>query len=303
MTERWRARIRYVLRSAWSGLRASPVTGGVAVLTIALCLLLVGSFALLVANMERILDRFGEEFRVSAYLEEELSDEETAALRERLAAAPGVERVELVTKDAALERFRGSHIGRAALLDGLDDNPLPASLELVLAPAHRSAEGLERLAAAAQGLPGIAELGYGSDWVSGYGRAVGLVRSVALAIGAVLVLATLLIVTNTIRLAVYARRDEVSILRLVGASRTFVAVPYLLEGAAQGLAGGLLGLGLLFAIFHLALPVFAGSLELLLGYVSPAFLEARACAGLVAVGAGLGVLGSAAALGQGGLEG
>ncbi|MBW2241861.1 MAG: ABC transporter permease [Deltaproteobacteria bacterium] len=299
MSPRWLSRPRYFLRTAWSGLRESPVTGGISVVTIALCLLLVGSFALLVANMERILDRFGEEFRVSAYLEDNLTDADLARLRERVAAAPGVERVDLVTKEAALERFRASHIGRAALLDGMEDNPLPASLELVLAPEHRNADALERLAEAVDGFPGIAEFGYGADWVSGYHGAVALVRGVAMAIGAVLVLATLLIVTNTIRLAVYARRDEVSILRLVGGSRTFIAIPYLLEGAAQGLVGGLVGLALLFALFHLALPVFAGSLELLLGYVSPSFLEPRACAGLVAVGAGLGVLGSAAALGQG----
>ena len=303
MNERWLARPRYFLRTTWSGLRATPVTGGVAVMTIALCLLLVGSFALLVANMERILDRFGEEFRVSAYLEDDLDAADLKLLRERVAAAPGVERVELVTKQAALERFRASHIGRAALLDGFEENPLPASLELVLAPDQRNAEALERLARAVDGLPGIAEFGYGADWVSGYHNAVALVRGVALAIGSVLVLATLLIVTNTIRLAVYARRDEVSILRLIGGSRTFIAIPYLLEGAVQGLFGGLVGLGLLFALFYLALPIFSGSLELLLGYASPIFLEPRACAGLVAVGAGLGVLGSAAALGQGRLEG
>lgn len=303
MSERWLARPLYFLRTTWSGLRATPVTSGVAITTIALCLLLVGSFALLVANMERILDRFGEEFRVSAYLEDDLDAAALAQLRERVAAAPGVERVDLVTKEAALERFRASHIGRAALLEGFEENPLPASLELVLAPDHRTAEALERLAQAVDGLPGIAEFGYGADWVAGYHSAVALVRGVAMAIGAVLVLATLLIVTNTIRLAVYARRDEVAILRLVGGSRTFIAIPYLLEGAAQGLLGGLAGLALLFALFHLALPIFSGSLELLLGYVSPIFLEPRACGGLVAVGAGLGVLGSAAALGQGRLEG
>lgn len=299
MTSRWRAHLRTMLRTTGAGLRASPLTAVVATITIALCLLLMGSFALLVTNMEQILDRFGEEFRISAYLEDELTEEELELIRTRLRAAPGVERVVLVTKQQAMERFRASQIGRAALLDGLDANPLPASLELVLAPAHRNAVSLDRLAEAVDGLPGITDLGYGSDWVAGYGRAVELVRGIGLSIGGVLLIATLLIVTNTIRLALVTRSDEVAILRLVGASRVFIAVPYLLEGAVQGLLGGALGMLLLFGCFHMLLPAFGGSLELVLGHVSPAFLPLRTCLWLVAGGAGLGAFGSAAALAQG----
>ncbi len=301
--EQLRARAQYALRTTWSGLRATPVTCAVAIATIALCLLLVGSFVLLVVNMERILDRFGEEFRISAYLEEGLEESAVAALREKVAAAPGVDRVEWITKEQALERFRASEVGRAALVEGLDANPLPASLELILRPEDRNEAGLERLADSLTGLRGISDLGYGADWVAGYGRAVGLVRGVGLAIGGVLVLATLLIVTNTIRLALYTRRDEVEILRLVGASRTFVAVPYLLEGLVQGFLGGLMGVLLLAAFFHTVLPGVSGSLELVLGYVKPVFLDFREGVGLVAAGAALGMIGSAAALLQGRLDG
>lgn len=298
-----RARLGYVLRTSAAGLRATPITAAVAVLTIALCLLLVGSFSLLLTNMERILDRFGEEFRVTAYLEDGLSGTELAALGERAGSAPGVERVVIVTKEQALERFRASAVGRAALVDGLDENPLPASLEIVLAPEHRSAAGLDRLAAALDGAPGIAELGYGADWVAGYARAVALVRNLALAIGGVLLLATLVIVTNTIRLALYARREEVEILRLVGASRTFVAVPYLLEGLVQGVIGGGLGVALLWLSFHAFVPLLGASLELVLGEVTPAFLPVSACLGLVTAGAALGMIGSGAAFLQGRLDG
>ena len=302
MTGRFRARLRYVLRTTGTGLRASPLTALVATFTIALALLLMGSFVLLIANMEQILDRFGEEFRISAYLEDGLAPAELELLRTRVSAAPGVERVDLVSKEQALERFRASQIGRAALLDGLDANPLPASLELVLAPTHRNRESLDRLAAALDGLPGITDLGYGSDWVEGYARAVELVRGIAAGIGGVLGIATLLIVTNTIRLALVTRSDEVAILRLVGASRVFIAVPYLLEGAVQGLLGGLIGLIFLFGCFHMLLPLFAGSLELVLGQVAPAFLPLRTCLLLAASGAGLGAFGSAAALAQGRLS-
>jgi cell division transport system permease protein len=107
------------------------------------------------------------------------------------------------------------------------------------------------------------------------------------------------IVTNTIRLGVYARRDEIEILMLVGATRTFVAIPFLLEGLVQGTLGGLLALALLLGAFS----AFAGSLQgaatFLLGHAEPVFLDGGASAALVAAGAGLGVIGSAAALIQG----
>jgi len=296
---RWPALLRTFGRTSLHGLRASPVTTAVAVTTIGVSLLLVGAFALLVANMERLLDRFGEDIRVSAYLEEGLSTEDQRRLLARVGRAPGVDSVELVTKQAALERFQAGGSARAALLEGLEDNPLPASLEISLVPGQRTAEGLERLAGSLEGVSGIAELGYGHEWIEGYARAVDLIQGVGFAIGGVLTLATVLIVANTIRLAIVARRDEISILRLVGGGRTFVAVPFLIEGLLAGLAGGLLALVSLYLLFLLLAPGLRGGLELLLGAVPPAFLSGTASLWLVLSGALLGVLGSGAALLQG----
>lgn len=301
MNRAW-ALLRAMGRSALRGLVATPVTTAVAVGTLAVTLLLVGAFALLVANMERLLERFGEDIRVSAYLEEGFPDAEARALAERVRTAPGVQAVELVSEEEALARFRQGLFGRPSLLEGLEENPLPASLEIALVPERRDARGVEVLAGALEGLPGIEELGTGGDWVRSYARAVGLVRAVAVAIGAVLALATLLVVSGTIRLAVYARRDELEILRLVGASRAYIALPFLAEGVLEGTLGGLLALGLLAAGFALFGASAAEGLELLLGHVQPAFLGLRSSAALVGAGAGLGALGSLLALVRAGGE-
>jgi len=292
------AALRIFLRSAWQGLRGNPTTAAVATGTIALCLLLAGAFSLLLVNMEGMLERFGREIRISAYLADGLSVAEQRALLERVRTAPGVEGVELVTKADALERFRASSSGRAELLEGLAENPLPASLEITLVPEQRSRQGLENLAKVLAGLPGVDDLGYGHEWVEGYARAVALVRGLGLGIGAVLALATLLIVSNTIRLSVYARQEEIEILLLVGAGRGFVATPFVLEGMAQGLAGGLLALGLLYGLYALFLPDLADGLQLVLGYATPVFLSWKGAAWLVAAGVGQGAVGSAWALAQ-----
>jgi len=285
-----------LLRTAFRGLVASPVTSAVAVATIGMSLLLVGAFALLAWNMEELLRDVGDELRVTAYLEEGLGPAEQEALAASARTVEGVAEVRLVSKQEALERFQAG-VGRGgAYLEGLEENPLPASLEITLAPESRSSEGMGVVVGSLAGLAGIDDLTSGQEWVEGYMRAIALVRGVGIGLGVILVLAALLIVSNTIRLAVLARRDELEILALVGASRAFVTTPFLLEGMVQGAAGGIVALALLGALFRLVLPELEFGLALLLGGVDPRFFAPQEAVALVAAGAGLGLVGSAAAL-------
>jgi len=294
-------RLEYFARTALRGLRTSPVTSAVAVVTIAVSLVLVGTFALLSGNMRDLLDRFGDDLRVTAWLAQELPEPEQRALADRARALPGVAHVDLVTKDEALRRFREG-VGRGgALLEGLEENPLPASLEVAVRRSGPGRDGVEDVTAALAALPGISDVESGAEWVQGYLRAESLVRGLGLGLGTILVLATVLIVANTIRLAVLARRDELEILSLVGASRAFLTTPFLLEGALQGAAGGVLALTALYALFQLVLPGFALGMELVLGGVEPRFLTAGEGLGLLGGGALLGLFGSAAAV-SGGLR-
>jgi cell division transport system permease protein len=292
-------RLVYFGRGALAGLRASPLTSAVAVVTIAVTLLLGGAFALVLGNMQDLLGRFASHLVVTAYLEEGLEAPALDALREAAGELPGVGSVTLVSKEEALARFEsgvGARLGLAGLLEG---NPLPASLEVRLVPGARTGEGVRRVADALRGLPGVAEIGAGEQWVEGYARALRAARGAALGLGGVLALATLLIVANTIRLAVYARRDEIEIQWLVGAGRAFIAIPFLLEGLLQGLLGGLLALACLAALYAFALPGAGEGLGFVFGHVQPRFLAGGELASLLAAGAGLGGLGSAAALAQG----
>jgi len=286
------------IRTAIRGITSSPVTSAISVVTIGVTLVLVGAFALLLRNMEELLDQFGDDLRVTAYLESDVSGEALRGLEERIRKIPGVDDVEAVSQGEALERFRASVGSGSALLDGLEINPLPASLEISLSQDRRSAEGMESVAKAIEGLAGVESLSSGRDWVEGYLRAVALVRGIGVGLGIILALATLLIVANTIRLGIFARRDELEILSLVGASRSFVQTPFLLEGALQGAAGGAIALGLLYALFRLVLPGFEFGLELLVGS-APRFFSSGEALIVVAGGAGLGLFGSAAALSGG----
>jgi len=287
--------LRVMFANALRGVRQASTTSLLAVFTIAVVLVLVGSASLLVANMTGILDDFGAELQLTAYLDGDLPEAELPDLAERVAGAPGVASVVVVTKEEALERFERI-AGGGALLEGLDENPLPASLEIELRPDARTGESLAILRAALDDLPGIEELAHGEEWIEGYTRAVALIRGAAWGIGLVLGLAALLIVANTIRLAFYARRDELDILALVGASRTFVRVPFLLEGTLQGMLGGLLALLIVFGGYELLLPQLRYGLELLVGRAELSFFTWSESLSLVASGAGLGLLGAMTAL-------
>lgn len=298
MTGLW-ARLRYFGRTAWVGLRSSAVTGAVGIVTITVSLLLVGAFALVVSNMEGLIERFGSQVRITAYLTDDSSEEAQHGLRDVLAEREDVESAEWVSKEAALARFRERIGAQSELLEGLDANPLPASLEISLAPAHQTPAGLERLAADLAGEAVVDEVTHGHAWVEGYARAVALLRAGGVVLGGVLVLAALLIVTNTIRLAVYARRDELDILLLVGATRGFIAIPFLLEGLVQGLVGGVLALALLYATYLGVGAQLQEALAFLLGHAPPRFLEPGGSLMLVGCGAGLGLVGSLVAVFQG----
>jgi cell division transport system permease protein len=284
-----------LVRSAVRGLSASPVTSSIAVFTIAVALLLAGGFGLLVSNMGDVVSRFGEELQIVAYLEADLDEQDLRRLASTAMTVEGVAAVTLVSKGEALARFRET-TGGGALLEGLEDNPLPASIEVTLEPERRTPEGVEVVVTALSGLPGIDELAHGQDWVEGYARFAALVRAAAIGLGLVLGIAALMIVTNTIRLAVYSREDELEILSLVGASRSFVRIPFLIEGTLQGTIGGLLAVGFLYLGFVTVLPRLEYGLELVLGNVSPHFFSSLGTALLIGAGGLLGLIGSATAV-------
>lgn len=284
----------YFVRAAFAGLRGSPLTTGVSIATIAVATIPLGGLWVVTGNMRALLDRFGEELQLTAFLDAKVRSDQGRSLAAKASAIPGIDRVEFVSQEQALERFR-SRLGGSALLDAIETNPLPASLSIALAEEARAPERVAAVSEALHQLPGVEDVAGGETWIEGYGRALRLVRSAGMGLGLVLAFASLLIVANTIRLAVYARRDELEILSLVGASRTHLRVPFLIEGVVQGAIGGAIGVALLFGIFHVAVPQLRDALELFLGWSDPSFLSAHNVGILVAGGAAFGLAGAAIA--------
>lgn len=288
-------RVDYFARAAIRGLVASPVTSVAAVLTIAVMLVPVGAVWITTRNMSALLEDFGSDLRLTAFLTHEADSDDARRVAERAAGLPGVASVEIIAKEEAMTRFR-ARLGNDDLLEALDENPFPYSLEIRLAAESRDEAGFAAVADALEGSEGLESVAGGEAWVQGYARALRLIRGIGLGLAFVLGSAALLIVGITIRLGLYARRSELEILALVGASRTFLRTPFLLEGALQGSLGGALGLLLLGAGFGVAIPRVQAALALFLGWANPVFLDTGQMISLVFFGALLGVLGAAVAV-------
>ena len=287
---------RFVLRAAVRGLRASAATALVAVISMALALALAGAFWVVIGNLRGLVERAGDELSLSAYLAPGMDEALRAELALGAKQIDGVEDIEVVTPEMALARFPQRTGVPAGTLDLLDENPLPASLEVRLHAESRNSEDAARVRAALAALPGVTDVSAADDWVVGYTRALDFIRSVGVGVGLVLALSTLVIVASTIRLTHGARRDELEILSLVGASRSTMRLPFLLEGLAQGACAGLLALLLVRGLFALAQPAASTALAFLAGPGELSFLSAPQSAALVAGGALLGLLGAALSL-------
>lgn len=237
------ARLAYFVRRALDAMRRGPFVALVAVGTIFVAVLVTGLFAAVLTGTERLLDAWGGEVQISVYLRPGADLGAAAVAARRL--APGLA-VEAVTSRSALERLKASLGDDAAVLEGVGEQVLPASVE-VRAPGQ-SLEAVRALARRLEGLPGAAGVDYGNAWLERLETFLRRARLVGLLLMAALSLATAVLVANTLRLAVYARRDEIEIMKLVGATDGFVGAPFLIEGLVEGLVGaGLAVLALLLA--------------------------------------------------------
>ena len=280
----------YFLRKALENIWTNRFLSLVTLSTIAISMLILGLFSLIYLNVQQSLHQMGGELQITAYLQETISSEQAEVLRSKVADWPEVEGITYISKEQALARFRSQLREYAGILEGLKENPLPASLELTLMPQYGRSGNIKELSTRLGRLPGVAEVQYGRKWMAKLRVFVEVMKLVGITVGGLLLIATIFVISNTIKLTFYSRREELEIMRLVGATDFFIKAPFLIEGLLHGLGGALLAAGglsllILFLFSHLDLPlrlaVMAGSLP-----------TGQLVAGFLGLGLLLGVLGS-----------
>lgn len=290
--------LRYILEDALTNIRRSGWGGVASIATIAVSFVVVGIFLIITANLGALVAEWKEQFQVTVFLEDGVTGEQLALLKKRIQNERAVKSMTFTSKEEALQQFKRELRGKESLLEGLGENPIPASFQLRIHETFQTAEELRQLAGALGRLEGVEDVLYGQEWVDRAAGAIRILRLLGLAVGLALGMASLLIVGNTIRLTVYARADEIAIMRLVGASRMHIRAPFLLEGIIQGGLGAGLALALLFAAYRVTLWQLQLTPGQVFGMGLGSFLEPRMVAALLMAGASLGAFGSLISVGR-----
>lgn len=235
-------RARYFCSDAWDEWRHSIGVNLMALLTLVSALFVAGLILLIVTNIERSVQTLRDDVKIQIYLQDDRADEVHHALADRLRANPQVERVEYVDKAEALRRYRDWAADLAELVNELETNPLPASLEVFLAPGEGAAAAAATIAVGLKNQDGVEEVRFNQDWLNRLEAMLALSRVGGAVVIALVFLAVVFVMGSVLRLAVFARRDEIQIMQLVGATPGFIRGPYLVAGAVQGLIASLLAL-------------------------------------------------------------
>lgn len=296
----------YALSRGLRGMVQSPLVQLLAIGTMAVCMLLLGTAALLLQNAERVVHDLGIDTPVTVYMQPGIDADAVAQLQARVAELPEVAAVEHVTPEMALARLqdglgRGDTVAavgedeRAELLAGVDPGSLPDSLEIQLVAGVEPgfADALAERIGSMDGVEQAAALG---PWVQQVERMLTTLRWLAIGIAGLVSLACVAIVWNTIRLGVFARRSEIEILRLVGGTGRFVRGPFVVEGVLQGVLGTALAIACLWLGFELIRPFLERGLALMFAAGSLRFFTIVEIGVALGFGAVIGLIGSRAAV-------
>lgn len=243
--------VGYAFEEAWASLKRSGRSALVSIGTIAIAFLTLGGFLLVSVNVQRALDRWLEAAELSVYLLDHASEQDRVAIEQFLQAQPGVASIEYVSKERALERFREDFPELSDVTDGVGHNPFPSALEVRLRSESAGDAAADDLARDLAARPGVADVRYDRRWLA---RLVGLVTTARFAAGlaaAILMLGAAFTVAAVVRLSLYARRDELEIMELVGAPFTYIRGPAIVEGLLLGGIGAAVALAAIAVLYFM----------------------------------------------------
>lgn len=278
---------RRVRNSLWELLWTHVLTSA----TMAITLFVFGAFMLLQENLQNLFDSWGSQIQINAYLDKNLGAEEVQKLLDRVRGFPEVEEARHISQERAWKDFQAALGAQSGVLEGLSKDILPASFEITLKRNFRDGPIVEEVASRLRKEKSITLVEYPQEWVERMSLVILAVQWAKWILGGVLFMATFFIVGSTVKLAILARKDEVEIMQLVGASEAMIQAPFVLEGMIQGVTGAVLSIAVLWFMFRVLSDEIA-SLGLF-GLLNPLqFLDMQNMALIIAMGWLLGAAGS-----------
>ncbi len=278
---------------------ALPTNSIICILTIAVSLFLLSGFLLILQNTGSLLNEAGSTMYLTAYFRSEAEEKDISVFMRELEKSAQVRSANFTSKEQALKNFRQDLGAHGSFLDGLEqNNPLPASVDIVLRPDAARNGSVEEVVKHLRQMPVIDEVVYGSQWVDKMQGVLKVFRFFGVVSFLTALAVIIFLISNTIKLVIYSRRDELNIMKLVGASDGFVKIPFMIGGLIQGVIGAIVGLLLLHGGYSLLNWELGNSQLFGISLPELSFLDLRAACAVVLIGLAVGAVGSFTAIGK-----
>lgn len=237
----------YFIKEVYTSFKRNIWMTLASIFTVVLSLFILGFFSIVILNLNKMADTLESQVQISVYLKDNLSQEEIDETKETLSKIEGLQDIKFITREEAMENFKERLGDQQFLLDALDDtNPLPDSFSLTVT----SPQQVKTIADTAAALDSVESASYSQDIINHLFNLTHLIRLIGIALIILLTGAAIFIISNTIRLTVFARRKEIAIMKYVGATDWFIRWPFLLEGICLGFIGGGLATIFLYIIYN-----------------------------------------------------
>lgn len=237
----------YFIKEVYTSFKRNIWMTLASIFTVVLSLFILGFFSIVILNLNKMADTLESQVQISVYLKDDLSQEEIDETKENLSKIEGLQDIKFITREEAMENFKERLGDQQFLLDALDDtNPLPDSFSLTVT----SPQQVKTIADTATALDSVESASYSQDIINHLFNLTHLIRLIGIALIILLTGAAIFIISNTIRLTVFARRKEIAIMKYVGATDWFIRWPFLLEGICLGFIGGGLATIFLYIVYN-----------------------------------------------------
>lgn len=237
----------YFIKEVYTSFKRNIWMTLASIFTVVLSLFILGFFSIVILNLNKMADTLESQVQISVYLKDDLSQEEIDETKETLSKIEGLQDIKFTTREEAMKNFKERLGDQQFLLDALDDtNPLPDSFSLTVT----SPQQVKTIADTAAAFDSVESASYSQDIINHLFNLTHLIRLIGVALIILLTGAAIFIISNTIRLTVFARRKEIAIMKYVGATDWFIRWPFLLEGICLGFIGGGLATIFLYIVYN-----------------------------------------------------
>jgi len=245
------ANLRFFVSDAIGAIKENLATTILTAITLAFSIAICAFFFIVFINLGSLFSSWGDNAYIIAYIKDSAPSSQTKGFKKQVLKINGVSGARYVSRAEAMAELKKVLKGHAGILEGMNKGILPASFEIHLRKVSREPDRMLKVVKRIKSLPWVDEVQYSQEWTRKFYGVFRFFELTAIVIGVVLAAAAVFVITNTIRLTVYARREEIEVLRLVGASDNFISMPFLIEGVIEGAVGGGFAFLIVFAVLGL----------------------------------------------------